>query len=89
MNKKIEKEDCVEYVINEPTVKADIVYGGLMDAMQRAGGQPDEVMPVLGEVMFHLLIGVADFMGYEPMSMIQSFGKGLATAEIEFKSKGQ
>lgn len=89
MNKKIEKEDGVTYVINKPTVKADIVYGGLMDAMQRAGVQPDEVMPVLGEVMVHLLSGVAEFMGYEPMSMIRSFGNGIATCEIEFKNKGK
>ena len=85
MNTKIEHEDSVEYRINEPTVKAAFVTKAIVDAFMKAKVESEEVMPVLGEAIIHLLTHIANLSGYEPVSMIKSFGKGIVTAEIEFR----
>lgn len=84
MNTKIEHEDSVEYRINEPTLKAAIVTDSILEAFKSAGVDAEEVLPVLGEAVIRLLSSIANLSGYEPLSLIKSFGEGIVTAEIEF-----
>lgn len=84
MNRKVEHEDSVEYFIDEPTEKAAYVTSAIALAFKEANIKPEEVMPVLGEAIIQLLTHIANLSGYEPLSLIKSFGEGIVTAEIEF-----
>lgn len=88
MNKKVINGDSVTYVIEEPTEKAQAVAGAILDAMERTKVHPAEVMPVLGEAVIEFLHAFADTVGYEPLSVIKSFGEGIYTAELECHEKG-
>ena len=88
MNTKVEHEDSVEYTITEPTQKATYVTSAIVLAFKEANVEPEEVMPVLGEAIIQLLTHIANLSGYEPLSMIKSFGEGIMTAEIEFEKHG-
>lgn len=85
MNTKVEHKDSVEYFIDKPTEKAAFVTKAIVDAFMKAKVDPEEVMPVLGEAIIQLLTHIANLSGYEPLSMIKSFGEGIVTAEIEFR----
>lgn len=85
MNERIEHKDSVEYIINEPTEKAAFVAACIAEGFKAAHVEPEETMPVLGEAIIQLLTHIADLCGYEPLSMIKSFGQGIVTAEIEFR----
>ena len=88
MNTKVEHEDSVEYNITEPTEKAAFVAACIAEGFKAAHVEPEETMPVLGEAIIQLLTHIADLCGYEPLSMIKSFGKGIYEAEVEFKKHG-
>ena len=72
----------------EPSEKAMAVSQAITDACREHNVSPSEIYPVLGEALIRVLVNCAEVLGYDEVSYVHCFGKGLATCELEFKDKG-
>ena len=81
-------KDETIYEATEPSEKAMAVRDAIIDACSEQYISPEEIYPILGEAIVHLLICCAQTLGYDEVSYVHSFGEGLATCDLEFKEKG-
>lgn len=86
--KLTETKDEIIYEGIEPSEKAMAVRDAIIDACSEQNVSPEEVFPVLGEAIVHLLVCCAQASGYDEVSYVHSFGEGLATCELKFIEKG-
>ena len=86
--KVTETKDTMIYEATEPSEKAMAVSQAIIDACSEQKVSPTEIFPVLGEAVIRVLVNCAEVLGYDEVSYVHCFGKGMATCELEFKEKG-
>ena len=86
--KVTETKDVMVCEATEPSEKAMAVSNAIIDAGKENGVAPSEIFPGLGEAVIRVLVNCAEVLGYDEVSYVHCFGKGLATCELQFKEKG-
>ena len=86
--KVTETKDEIICEATDPSEKAMAVRQAIIDACSEQNVSPAEIFPVLGEAVIRVLTSCAGVLGFDEVSYVHSFGKGLATCELEFKEKG-
>ena len=86
--KVTETKDTMVCEATEPSEKAMAVSNAITDVCREQNVSPAEIFPVLGEAVIRVLVNCAEVLGYDEVSYVHCFGKGMATCELEFKEKG-
>lgn len=69
----------------ERSEESKMVEKSVINALSEAKVAPDCVIAILGETVIGLLASYAKLCGLDAQETIKDFGKGIASAEIEFK----
>jgi hypothetical protein len=83
--KVTETKDTMVCEAMEPSEKAMAICDAISNACKENDVAPSEIFPVLGEALIRVLVNCAGVLGYDEVSYVHCFGKGLATCELEFK----